>query len=342
MHTDLKTKNHGTHGIHGKNHSPCIPCVPWLRDFITYGNACLAVLPEEPGKGGWRQMRGRTNRLLCVFVVALALALVASCARVPYYYTYGKETSDTLRLKPDEPQIARGAPVPFLDGLGHYVFSLPSKLLLWNWKVDNHNISPETEKAVAAYLKANDLKRVKIRLNQYEPRDEWRRLVRNSAMPGFWRYTFGLLTCAEYMIFPGRLFGGDCYNPYTNSVSIYSDHKAIALHECAHAKDFAGRSRQMKGWYSFFRILPIVPLYQEGIATGDAIGYVKDLKDYQLEESSYKILYPAYCTYIAGEGLRWVRVQWWVSYAVTYAAALPGHIAGRIKAARVDEPLENY
>jgi len=279
-------------------------------------------------------MRTATPAIIC----ASLLAMLAACARVPYPYTTYVEKPDTLRLKEGEPQIARGKPVPVVDALGHYVFSLPSKLLLWNWRVDNHRISPETEETVAAYLKANGLRQVKVRLNQYEPRDEWRRLVRNSAMPGFWRYTFGVLTCAEYTALPGRLFGGDCYNPYTNTVNIYSDHRAVALHECAHAKDFAGRSRGMKGWYSFMRLLPIVPLYQEGIATGDAIGYVRDVGDARLEKSSYKILYPAYCTYIAGEGLRWVRVQWWISYAVTYAAVLPGHIVGRIKAATVSDP----
>lgn len=88
------------------------------------------------------------------------------------------------------------------------------------------------------------------------------------------------------------------------------------------------------------RLLPVVPLYQEGIATGDAIGYVRDVGDVgdaRLEKSSYKTLYPAYCTYIAREGLRWVRAEWWVSYAVTYAAVIPGHIVGRIKAATVAE-----
>ena len=187
-------------------------------------------------------MRTATHAIICAFL----LAMLAACARVPYPYTSYVEKPDTLRLKEGEPQIARGEPVPVVDALGHYVLSLPSKLLLWNWKVDCHRISPETEETVAAYLKANGLRQVKVRLNQYEPRDEWRRLVRNSAMPGFWRYTFGVLTCAEYTALPGRLFGGDCYNPYTNSVSIYSDHRAIALHECAHAKDFAGRSRAMK------------------------------------------------------------------------------------------------
>ena len=40
-----------------------------------------------------------------------------------------------------------------------------------------------------------------------------------------------------YTIFPGRVFGGDRYNPFTNTINLYSDHPSIALHEAAHAKD---------------------------------------------------------------------------------------------------------
>ena len=51
-----------------------------------------------------------------------------------------------------------------------------------------------------------------------------------------------------YTAFPERIFaafpfigGGDHYNPYTNTINIYSDHRAIVLHEGGHAKDFARR-----------------------------------------------------------------------------------------------------
>jgi hypothetical protein len=286
----------------------------------------------------------RTSRSRRWIAGIVACAQLSACATVPYVPGRGIESPDTLPLQPDEEQIERGRPVPFVDGLGHYFFSLPTKLLLWNWHVDDHDISPSTEARLAKYLADNDLHEVKVRLNEYAPGAEWRRLVHNRAVNGFWRYTIGALTVSLYTILPGRLFagllGGDDYNPYTNTINLYSDHPAVALHEAAHAKDFA--QREYKGTYGALRLLPVVPLYQEGVATGDTVGYDRDLELTEAEKADYKVLYPAYGTYVGGEALRWVPTPW--QYAVTLAAVIPGHIVGRIKAAEVDDrtspPLE--
>ncbi|MCP4004231.1 MAG: hypothetical protein GY725_08555 [bacterium] len=80
-----------------------------------------------------------------------------------------------------------------------------------------------------------------MRLNQYSVPGEWARLFRNRNIGGFWRYTFGILTLATYTALPQRAFGGDNYNPFTNTINIYSDVPAIVLHEGGHAKDFARR-----------------------------------------------------------------------------------------------------
>ena len=55
-----------------------------------------------------------------------------------------------------------------------WIFGIPSKIILWNSRIDNHDISPETEAAIAEYMAANELWDVKVRLNQYAPLDEWR------------------------------------------------------------------------------------------------------------------------------------------------------------------------
>ncbi|MBU0729035.1 MAG: hypothetical protein KKE17_09960 [Proteobacteria bacterium] len=270
-------------------------------------------------------------------LLALSLITLSACATVPYKYGEDIESVNTLMLKENEKQIVRGRPVGFVDGLGHYFFSIPSKLILWSWKVENHDISTDTESAISKYLVDNDLNNVKIRINQYSPGSEWQRLFKNRDMPGFFRFTVGFVSTTLYTILPGRVFGGDHYNPYTNSISLYSDSPGIALHEAAHAKDFVKKPRGFKGWYALMRILPFFSLYQEAVATGDAIGYTREESLPDREKEAYKILYPAYLTYVSGEGLRFVSIDLWISYIAQFTLAIPGHIVGRIKAAHVED-----
>jgi hypothetical protein len=281
----------------------------------------------------------KVPKWLFIPIIMLLSYLLSGCATVPYKYGQDIEEMNTLKLSPNESQIDRGRPIKFVDGLGHYVLSLPSKIILLNWNVDNHNISKEAEDRLQEYLAQNDLQNVKIRLNQYAPGAEWKRLFHNRSVGAGWRFSLGMISLIEYTILAGRLFGGDHYNPYTNTINLYSDHSAILLHEGAHAKDFA--RRKYKGTYAAIRILPIVPLYQEALATGDAIGYFRDKDLVQEEKDAYKVLYPAYGTYIAGEALRWIGwwidIPIWIEYAVEFGVAIPGHIIGRIKASYVED-----
>jgi hypothetical protein len=280
--------------------------------------------------------------MLRIFSTILVFAVLTGCAAVPYPYGQDIEGPNVLPLREGESQIERGRPNAFVDGLGHYLFSLPTKLILWNWSVGNHDITPITEQALRDYLDANGLQQVKVRLNEYAPGGEWSRLVRNREIGGGWRYTLGALTAVFYTIFPGRVFGGDHYNPYTNTISIYSDHPSIALHEGAHAKDFA--QRELKGWYAASRMLPLFPLYQEALATGDTIGFHREQREAENERNDYRVLYPAYGSYIAGESLgiaSWFGpITYPVELAVQAAVAIPGHIVGRIKASQVEEVSE--
>jgi hypothetical protein len=211
---------------------------------------------------------------------------------------------------------------------------LPTKIILWSWRIENHRVPPEVEAKLTQYLAENRLADVQVRLNQYSPGAEWKRLVRNRGVWPVWRYTLGGYSVVMYTVFPGRVFGGDHFNPYTNTINLYSGHASIALHEAGHAKDFACRSRAGRGWYAFVRLLPLVPLYQEAVATSDALSYDRHKGLARDEKADYKVLYPAYCTYIAGEGLRFWAPRG-PAYVVTFLAAVPGHVVGRIKAAFV-------
>ena len=245
----------------------------------------------------------------CLAIV-LSLSLVGRATTVPY-----------TGVGP-YPQLERGHPVPPIDLLGN-VLSLPMKLLLLSWKFNLHSISPQTEEKLVEYLEARHLpalRDTKFQLNEYNPGQDLSRLVHNHYVAWPYRLLFGFPTTLLFdVLLPGRLFPwGDYYNPYTNTAHLYSDHPAIALHEAGHAHDFA--SRRYKGTYASIRIIPFVDLYQEYQATKEAIGYLKATGDHPTELSAYKVLYPAYGTYVGGYLFPPIG---------TVGGVILGHIVGR-------------
>jgi hypothetical protein len=271
-------------------------------------------------------------RFVRLLLAVLALA-GAGCATVPYRYVENLEKPNIYRLPAGEPQVEWGRPNKFLDTFG-WVVGIPSKILLLNLRVDNHRVEPAIEAALAGYLQRNGLENTKVRVNQYRPGAEWRRLFRNKAVAPGWRYSLGVVSVASYTVFAGRVFGGDNYNPYTNTISLYSDLVSTAIHEGGHAKDFAGK--EMKGTYAAVYSLPFAPLYYEAKATNDALGYLRAERSVTEQKQGYKVLYPAYGTYIGGSIGDWLPPPY--NYAVELAVLVPCHVAGRIQAACIDEP----
>lgn len=264
----------------------------------------------------------------------LLLAGATGCTSTPYRYGPSYTSPNEFKMPEGQTQVERGRPNGFLDAADWFwPNSLFGKLILWNWKVDRHYISPETEAAVVTYLEKNKMLDVKVRLNQYRPGGEWNRLFKNRSVGAGWRYTLGILSCVSYTIFPGRFFGGDNYNPYTNTINLYSDIPAIALHEAAHAKDSA--NKKYRGSYAALYMIPFVPLWHESQATGDAISYLAAEQNAAGEKEAYNILYPAYGTYVGGSAATFVSYPW--NYAVQLGAVIPGHIIGRTKSAFVED-----
>ena len=270
----------------------------------------------------------RWNACLCLLVL-----LAAGCTTVPYHYGKDVEYVHGYRLPEGEPQIVTGRPNGFLDA-SDWIWpgSLLSKLMLWNAKVDSHQISPETVEAIRQYLADNELRDVKVRINGYSVGEEWRRTFRNKAVGAGWRYTMGFYSWIMYTIMPGRFFGGDNYNPYSNTINIYSDLVPVGLHESGHAKDFAGRT--WKGTYSaLYSFVPFFNLYPEAKASSDALSYLQDKQDFAMKKSAYKLLYPAYGSYIGADTGEWLETPW--DLAVQLGAIVSGHIVGRTRAAFV-------
>ena len=144
--------------------------------------------------------------------------------------------------------------------------------------MDNHQVSEKTETSLRRFLAAHPekLNDVKVRINQWAPLGEFGRLARNKRIQWYFRIFPGIPTTL-YSSVTGRLLGGDHYNPYTNTIHLFSDDPAIALHEAGHAKDFAEQASP--GYYAVGRILPPVELSQEQAASDIAIQHLKENKD---------------------------------------------------------------
>jgi len=274
----------------------------------------------------------RSNPFIAWLFVVLSAA--GGCSRVRGPLTGNSIAALRVYESPElcdaEPQIQRGERRKIIDAVG-WVVGIPSKLVLWNRRVDNHNIGFETEAAISEYLQVNDLDTVRVRLNQYRPGEDWSRLVRNKSVGAGWRYTFGAISVLGETLIPGRIFGGDRYNPFTNTVHIYSDVPAIAIHEGAHAKDFA--RRKWKGTYAAVYVLPIVPLYHESIASRDVVAYLEALGTTEQQANASRILYPAYGTYVGSAA---GSVFPGYSSPLYYVGVIGGHVAGRLDARQIE------
>ena len=272
---------------------------------------------------GFKHFKG-----LCI-LLAVAF-LQTGCASLPYPYGQLNPETAAMPLRQSEAQVSKSDSNRFLDAADWYwPGSLLSKLILWNKDVDSHQFSKETEDALRVYLAANNLTDVKVRINSCNVPGELKRTLRNKSVGAGWRYTFGMLAWLQYTITPGRFFGGDNYNPYSNTINLYSDSPAIALHEAGHAKDFA--RRKYKGTYAFAYMIPFFNLYPEAVATRDALGYLRTNETLKDQKEGYNTLYPAYGTYLGSNLGDWLTFPW--NYAAMAGGVIPGHIVGRIRSA---------
>ena len=153
-------------------------------------------------------------------------------------------------------------------------------------------------------------------------------MVDNKSVGWPLRYTVGTLTVAGYTILPGRIFGWDNYNPFTNSISIYSDVPAIAIYQGGHAKDFA--ERKYKGTYAVARVVPGVGLWQDCKAANDSISYICANGTAQNKKEGYRSIAPTFA-FNATEPFAALTCV-----PLVLPAVAAGHVVGQVKAASID------
>lgn len=254
-------------------HNQLLIALRWPLRIAIAGTIELEVRPSSErhsNRARWSQpplVCMRTHLLNLVY--SCGLLLFSGCVTAPYQFgrfaqVIGEED------KPTEAVVDVGTPNQPLDRVG-WVFGLPSRIFPLHKGVNNHLVSDETREKMTDYLRENDLTDVRVRINHYDPSDEWRRLQANRRIALGWRYTGGVFCYLHYTLLPGRVFGGDWYNPYSNSLYINSDVQALVLHEAAYAKDV--HSRSLPGTYATINHVPLLWMWRQTVCVNEILSY---------------------------------------------------------------------
>jgi len=195
-----------------------------------------------------------------------------------------------------ELDVRYGRPNRVIDSAG-WLFGVPRKLLLWDRRVDNHDVSDRTTESIATFAEMHQLDGLCARINQYDPIDEFSRLRKNTTVAPGWRYTLGTMSVISYTLVPGRIIGLDKYNPYTNSVYVHSDVPALAVEATAYAKDV--RSRTLPGTYAAVNQLPFVSIWHESVNVRDAVAFVEQHGTPEERVDGLRVLHANYGSTIA-------------------------------------------
>ena len=200
------------------------------------------------------------------------------------------------QLSGQQVQIQRGRPRPILDAAGRFL-GFPNRIAIGVNEVDNHAISQATEMEIVNYLEQNGLESVLVRSNQYAPLGELKRMVANDQIRPIWKSTFGTYNLLKYTLLPGRLLGGDWYNPYSNSLHVYSDVPTLAIGRAAYAQDV--QTRVNPGAYAAIKDVPFAGLSHETTATQLALQYYEDKPDEIA--AAREVLLPSYGASVGGQ-----------------------------------------
>lgn len=263
--------------------------------------------------------RSGTCQVLGIYLMTAGFLGCASLGSRPAV----EEHAANCAVPPSEIQVERGRPNRVVDGIG-WVVGIPSKVALWDRRADNHQVTPDTEERLVDYMRHQHLNSTLVRVNQYDPLGEWRRLTQNKRISPGWRYTFGSLMLVEYTLLPGRILGEDWYNPFTDTINVYSDLAPLSMAEAAYARDVRGRTNP--GPYAVSQELPILGQWHETIATRDVLKYIEHQGDEADRNEAYRILYPSY-------GGTW---------GTSIASFVPyGHVFGRLAGAAAGHAVNN-
>jgi hypothetical protein len=229
---------------------------------------------------------------LCAFVVSAGCRISFKHVREPDDNPICCDAQEWCRASQSirQTNFSYGKPNAVVDAAGR-VIGIPSKILMLDWRIKNHNVGEDTQWKLAQYMAANGLASTHVRINEYAALDEWRRLADNDRISPLWRYSVGATRTLAYTL-TGRLFGRDSYNPYTDTIFIYSDIPALAMKQAALAHNVYKRS--WPGTYAASQEFPIVAMHQSKRATNEVLNYMKNHGSFEEIGDACGVLYADY------------------------------------------------
>jgi hypothetical protein len=229
------------------------------------------------------------------FIIALiAMGFAVGCS-TSKPYRYGRNNESDTPLQTAITSIKDGrSDHPRLDVLEDQLYAPIDALRARLSRSNGTRQTLAEQREIAAsqaisYLSQNDLWDVHIAWREYDPSDQWRRLWNNQDIHPIWKYTDGSMRIIASTILPERVFRLDRYNPHTKTLYLNSADSSRAVYAAATAKDFLGHP--WPGLYAVSRYVPIVPAYQHGRISQDAITYAQNQDDWDLERRMYPTAY---------------------------------------------------
>jgi len=260
----------------------------------------------------------------------LWMSLLASGCAIDSYQ-YGQFSGEKSRPV-EQVEVTRGGPRKGMDRMSDVV-SWPARKLSRD-KRDKRLVREETNTAVCEYLEQNDLADVHVEIRDYDPGRYWADLRENRHVSPLARYSLGTLGLVRYTILPQRVFGGNEYNAYTNTLYVNSDEPALILHEAAYAKSV--RKRRLPGLYAATGSLPFVSFGRQVEGARDVVGYARDQDDWELEQEAYRRVYPRVGAEATAGAAAFVP-GFWARAAFGVGGAMAGGAAGKAALARREQ-----
>ena len=284
--------------------------------------------------------------LMRAFAKVAVLCVLSNCAGcVQSTYRYGISNEHLVANLPQNPNvISVGGEHPNVDRLEkivQYPRNVFRKRFPSRSPFEQLPIDEQRQVAVeiaSNYLDDNGLKGVYIDIREYDPRQQWQRLIDNDRVSPVWKYTLGSAYHLGYSIFPGRAFGYDRYNPFTNTLSINSARPSNTLFTAGYVKQTY--DQRYPGTYVAANLLPIMPLIRDTSIANDVLTYSHVQQEWRLKQELYPLVYGRMGGDVVSQATSLFPSMSYMPFYMSPLLTRAGEVPGRVVGTAIDDHEE--